>query len=109
VILPTTFYSSPWGIRSLTPHELCAVFGFAVRLRLGGLPLSAFTASVPTQILHSLLIPVLLQVPSVAPWLPSSLITTHASSLPFATRSWLPKIARWLPHSWINEAFVTSC
>jgi hypothetical protein len=97
-VLPTTFYGSQWGLRCLTCKELCSLFGFAVRLRIGDLSAAAFQVAVPVQLLQAMLLPLL--APSLSnvcsAVMPMSDKGTHESD----TRS-------WLPHSWIDATVVT--
>jgi hypothetical protein len=121
VMCSTRFYSSGWGIRSLTTGELASAFGFSVRLRMGEISKLSFNVCVPIQLLHSILLPVLTSTgPTIGckrhkiQWDPireprligtGSVLDTDGA---LAKRSWLPSIQRWLSHQWIDPELVTA-
>lgn len=123
VAFNTHFYSSGWGIRSLTSDELAAIFSFPVRLRLGGVPLETFDCCTPVQLLLAILHPVLSSITdnitqqsesnkrhklvSPTPLLSPVIDEFHHCLRDANSRSWIPAIGRWLPHSWIEAKAIT--
>ena len=103
VLHPTTFFSSGWGFRALTPDELGITFGFPAWLRSGGLDFIDFPI-VPVQIMDACLRSILAPQAFVSPLIPVPQVPVVAD--PEAT--WFPALQKFLPHAWIDKSTVSA-
>ena len=103
VIYRSSFTSTGWGSRSLTPDELGVAFGFPSWLRHAGLSLASFPI-VPLQILDGCLRGFLPKVTAKQPLPP---IQPRHKAVDSDT-TWLPGLRQFLSHDWIDGSVVTS-
>jgi hypothetical protein len=104
VAYQTSYSSSRWGSRALTPDEIGLAFGLPARLSLGGLGLEMFPI-VPLQVLSGALD----SLGGSSTRVLQPLDTPSRRVLaPIPLSTWLPSIGKRLDHSWIDITAVSA-